>query len=48
MPLALLAPEVVEAIVDGREPSGLSLERLVKGLPMVWEEQRERFGFAGR
>ena len=45
MRLALLAPEIVEAIVEGREPSGLSLERLVKGMPVVWAEQRERLGF---
>ncbi len=42
MRLALLAPDIVEAIVDGREPSGLSLERLVKRRPVVWEEQREK------
>ena len=45
MRLALLAPDIVEAIVDGLEPSGLSLERLVKGMPVVWEEQRKAFGF---
>ena len=38
--LTCLAPVIVEAIVEGREPSGLSLERLVKGVPMAWEEQR--------
>ncbi len=48
MRLALLAPDIVEAIVEGREPSGLSLERLVKGVPVVWEEQRSQFGFSGR
>ena len=41
MRLTLLAPDIIEAIVDGREPSGLSLERLVKRMPVVWEEQRE-------
>ncbi len=41
MRLTLLAPDIVEAIVEGREPSGLSLERLVKGVPVVWAEQRE-------
>ena len=46
MRLTLLAPDIVEAIVEGREPNGLSLERLVKGMPVVWEEQRERFGVA--
>ena len=44
MRLALLAPDIIEAIVEGREPSGLSLEWLVKGLPVVWGEQRERLG----
>ncbi len=39
--LALLAPDIVEAIVEGREPSGLSLEKLMKGVPVVWEKQRE-------
>ena len=46
--MALLASDVVEAIALGREPSGLSLERLVKGMPMGWEAQRERLGFADR
>ena len=41
--VARLAPDIVEAIVDGREPSGLSLERLVKKMPTLWEQQRERF-----
>ncbi len=47
MRLALLAPDIVEGIVGGEEPSGLSLERLVKGMPVVWEDQRGRFGFDG-
>ncbi len=42
--LAPLAPDIVEAIVRGEEPSGLSLEMLPKGVPMGWEEQRERPG----
>ncbi len=42
MRLALLAPDIVEAIVRGDESSGVSLERLVKGMPTVWAEQRER------
>jgi len=39
--LVLLAPDIVDAIVAGREPSGMSLERLTKGLPVVWDEQRQ-------
>ncbi len=40
--LACLAPDIVEAIAMGREPSGLSLERLAQGFPLAWDEQRER------
>ena len=44
MRLALLAPDIVEAVVRGEEPSGLSLERLTKGMRMLWAEQREELG----
>lgn len=39
--LTSLAPDIVQAIVEGREPDGMSLEQLRKDLPMRWEEQRE-------
>jgi len=38
--LALLAPDIVEAILDGRQPAGLQLDDLLKGLPLEWKEQR--------
>jgi hypothetical protein len=38
--LSLLAPDIVEAILDGTEPSGLSLEKLYRA-PMEWERQRQ-------
>lgn len=40
--LTLLAPDIVQAILQGQEPSGLSLEKL-KIIPHEWEEQRESF-----
>ena len=40
--LTLLAPDIVEAIVHGREPSGRSLERLVKGMPAAWDHPTDR------
>ncbi len=46
MRLTLLSPDIVEAIVRGEEPSGLSLERLVKGMPVGWEEQRAQLSLA--
>jgi len=43
--LTLLAPDIVRAIMDGNEPSGLSLARLTKPFPVLWEEQRRELGF---
>lgn len=37
--LTLLAPDIIQAILRGEEPSGLSLEKL-KSFSMDWEEQR--------
>jgi len=41
--LALLAPDIVEAILMGREPDALTLDALYR-LPMAWEEQRRALG----
>jgi len=43
--LTLLAPDIIMAILDGREPSGLSLGKLTKTLPLDWVEQRKALGF---
>ncbi len=44
LPLACLAPDLIEAIVDGRQPQRLSLVSLIKaGLPMRWTDQRNLF-----
>ena len=39
--LTLLAPDIVEAILDGRQPPALTLARLMKPFPVEWERQRE-------
>lgn len=39
--LTLLAPDIIEAIVDGRESDGMSIEQLRRPMPLLWEEQRE-------
>ncbi len=44
--LTTLAPDIVEAILNGEEPSGLSLAQLIRTFPMDWEQQRALFGFA--
>jgi hypothetical protein len=38
--LTLLAPDIVEAILDGRQPEAMRLEDLLKTFPPGWEEQR--------
>lgn len=43
--LTLLAPEIVESILNGRLPSGVQLEDLMKRFPVDWSAQREAFGF---
>ena len=43
--LAFLAPDIQRAILDGRQPVGLSLERLTTlGSPASWREQRRLLG----
>jgi hypothetical protein len=42
--LTLLAPDIVEAILDGRQPRTLQLADLMDGIPVEWGRQREMFG----
>lgn len=45
--LGCLAPDIVTAIVQGRQPSTLSARSLLQtNLPILWAEQRELLGFA--
>jgi hypothetical protein len=39
--LTLLAPDIVEAILDGRQPPGLQLDDLLAPFPVEWARQRE-------
>ncbi len=47
MVFAFLAPDIVEAIVGGRQPTELTAERLkrLQNLSFVWSEQRRALGF---
>jgi hypothetical protein len=44
--LALLAPDLVEAILAGQTEQSLMLERLEEPLPASWEEQVGRLSVA--
>jgi hypothetical protein len=37
--LTLLAPKIVEAILEGKQPARLELDRLLKKFPIEWSEQ---------
>jgi hypothetical protein len=43
--LTLLAPDIVERILDGRPTAGLA--QFSKPFPVEWERQRERFTPSG-
>lgn len=37
--LTLLSPDIVEAILDGRQPEGMTLLALMEPFPVEWERQ---------
>ena len=47
LPLAFLAPDIVEAIIAGRQPLELTTSHLKRfeSLPLDWEQQRNLLGF---
>ena len=38
--LTLLAPDIVEAILDGRQPEAMTLPGLMEPFPVEWERQQ--------
>ena len=41
--LTLLSPALTEAILNGQQPEGLDLARLLKSLPIEWDKQEAAF-----
>ena len=47
LPLAYLAPDIIEAILDGTQPASLDLKKIqAKPIPLAWTKQREQLGFS--
>lgn len=44
MRLSLLSPEFVDAIMDGRQPAGVTLANMMEPFPLNWQEQRALWG----
>src|SRR5215472_5875153 len=46
--LSYLAPDIIQAILDGRQPRDLTADKLLahSRLPLTWHEQRTLLGFA--
>ena len=44
-PCAFLAPDIVDSILQGRQPDDLTFAKLCKEIPLSWAEQRRQFGF---
>jgi hypothetical protein len=38
--------DIVEAILDGRQPKGLRLAELLGNGPLAWNAQKEAWGFS--
>lgn len=38
--MTLLAPEIVETILDGHQPESITLANLMYSFPLDWNEQR--------
>ena len=39
----MLVPELAEAIVNEQQPEGVTLPRLLEGVPVGWGEQKAAF-----
>lgn len=47
--VSYLAPEILTAIISGKQPADLTRARLIKmpRMPLGWQDQRAALGFAG-
>ncbi len=42
LPLTCLAPTIVEAILDGRQPKGFMLAQLLRNVPLQWDKEADK------
>jgi hypothetical protein len=39
--LTLLAPDIIEAVLDGRQPERMTLPGLMEPFPVEWKKQQD-------
>jgi len=46
--IGYLAPDIISAILDGRQPAELNRSKLIRwaGLPLCWQQQRVALGIS--
>jgi hypothetical protein len=44
--LTLLAPDIVDSILAGRQPEKVNISELKRAFPIEWDKQRVHFGFS--
>ena len=44
--LAFTAPDIVEAVIEGKQPADLTVDKLTQFLSFNWDEQRKSLGFS--
>lgn len=47
--MTLLAPDIVQAVLEGRQPRNLNLQTMrgrISDIPLIWADQRRIFGFS--
>jgi site-specific DNA recombinase len=45
---AFLAPDIIEAILEGSQPPDLTVHKMLRGFPLSWTEQRKRLGLTAQ
>lgn len=46
--LTMLAPDIIDAVLSGNEPEGVTMRKLARPIPIHWHEQRTVLGFEAR
>jgi hypothetical protein len=46
--ITLLAPDIITAVLEARHPPTFTMRKVLNPFPLLWSEQVQEFGFAGR